>query len=153
MARIYSNQECTTPISALYLYAKHNFTSINDIVEAYSGNVSQAIKDLAAKETGNQAISDAELEAAKITRYQGNVCYYYTTEIKHFDNRIPDESGNMEFAIMRNNIYSLSVSDITQIGEPFVDPTPNVENETKKTYLDIQVQIMPWIVRYNDIEF
>ena len=153
LARIYSNQECTTPISALYLYAKHNFTSINDIVEAYSGNVSQAIKDLAAKETGNQAISDADLEAAKITRYQGNVCYYYTTEIKHFDNRIPDESGNMEFAIMRNNIYSLSVSDITQIGEPFVDPTPNVENETKKTYLDIQVQIMPWIVRYNDIEF
>lgn len=153
LARIYSNQECTTPISALYLYAEHNFTSINDIVKAYSGNVSQAIKDLAAKETGNQAISDADLEAAKITRYQGNVCYYYTTEIKHFDNRIPDESGNMEFAIMRNNIYSLSVSDITQIGEPFVDPTPNVENETKKTYLDIQVQIMPWIVRYNDIEF
>ena len=153
LARIYSNQGCTTPISALYLYAKHNFTSINDIVEAYSGNVSQAIKDLAAKETGNQAISDADLEAAKITRYQGNVCYYYTTEIKHFDNRIPDESGIMEFAIMRNNIYSLSVSDITQIGEPFVDPTPNVENETKKTYLDIQVQIMPWIVRYNDIEF
>ena len=153
LARIYSNKECTTPITALYLYAEHNFTSINDIVEAYSGNVSQAVKDLAAKETGNQPISDEELEAAKITRYRGNVCYYYTTEIKHFDNRIPDESGIMEFAIMRNNIYSLSVSDITQIGEPFVDPTPNVENETKKTYLDIQVMMMPWKVRYNDIEF
>ena len=153
LARIYSNKECTTPITALYLYAEHNFTSINDIVEAYSGNVSQAVKDLAVKETENKTISDEELEAAKITRYRGNVCYYYTTEIKHFDNRIPDESGIMEFAIMRNNIYSLSVSDITQIGEPFVDPTPNVENETKKTYLDIQVMMMPWIVRYNDIEF
>ena len=62
--------------------------------------------------------------------------------------------GNMEFAIMRNNIYSLSVSDINEIGDPFVDPTPNIPDETEnRAALDVTVRILPWIVRYNDIEF
>ena len=38
----------------------------------------------------------------------------------------------MEFAIMRNNIYSLSVTKIEQIGDPFVDPTPGLDNESEK---------------------
>lgn len=154
LARIYTNEECTTPIGKLYMYADHNFESIADIVEAYDGNVSSAILALANKEATNPTqITKEELDAAGITQYEGNVCYYYTTEIKHFDDQNNDNLGNMEFAIMRNNIYSLSVSNITKIGDPIVDPTPNVENESKQTYLDVQVNILPWIVRYNDIEF
>lgn len=61
----------------------------------------------------------------------------------------------MEFAIMRNNIYSLAVTDINMIGDPFVDPTPNIPDEypDNKTALNVEVKILPWIVRYNDIEF
>ena len=153
LARIYKNEGCTEPIDALYLYAEHNFESIAKIVEAYNGNVSTAIIALADKEAKGEDISDADLKAANITKYAGNVCYYYTTNIKHFDNRDNDVSGNMEFAIMRNNIYSLSVTNITNIGDPFIDATPGVDNESKQTYLDVSVYILPWIVRYNDIEF
>lgn len=135
------------------MYAEHNFESINDIVEAYNGNVSMAITDLAKKETDGTPISYEELKAANITKYQGNVCYYYTTNIKHYDDQQADVSGIMEFAVMRNNIYSLSVTNINKIGDPFIDATPGVVNESKQTYLDVMVKIVPWIVRYNDIEF
>lgn len=153
LGRIYQNEECTTPIDDLYMYAEHNFESINDIVEAYNGNVSMAITDLAKKETDGTPISYEELKAANITKYQGNVCYYYTTNIKHYDDQQADVSGIMEFAVMRNNIYSLSVTNINKIGDPFIDATPGVVNESKQTYLDVMVKIVPWIVRYNDIEF
>ena len=52
-----------------------------------------------------------------------------------------------------NNIYSLAVSTINEIGAPFVDPTPNTPNESEEAALDITVKLTPWIVRYNDIEF
>ena len=55
---------------------------------------------------------------------------------------------------MRNNIYSLSVSGINEIGDAIVDPTPNIPDETEsRAALTVQVRILPWIVRYNDIEF
>lgn len=59
----------------------------------------------------------------------------------------------MEFAIMRNNIYSLAITNISKIGDPIVDPTPETPNETKEAALKVSVKIIPWIVRYNDIEF
>ena len=62
----------------------------------------------------------------------------------------------MEFAIMRNNIYSLAVTGINMVGDPAVVPTPGTpdENPTPETaQLNVEVEILPWIVRYNDIEF
>ena len=66
---------------------------------------------------------------------------------------MPNELGNMEYAIMRNNIYSLAVTSINEIGKPIVDPTPDTPNESTKAALNVEAKILPWIVRYNDIEF
>ena len=88
-----------------------------------------------------------------MVKYAGNTCYYYSTEIKHWDNGNPEVLGNMEFAIMRNNIYSLAVTGINIIGDPYVDPIPSTPNEVLDTYLNIEAKIEPWIVRYHDIEF
>ena len=150
VGRIYKNAACTEPIDKLYLYAGHNYTSLQQIAEAYGQNTPQAIKNLIA---GTTPETKENLEAAGITLYNGNTCYYYTTEIKHFDNGNDNELGVNEFIIMRNNIYSLSVTTIKEIGAPFVDPTPNTPNETVEAALDIRVTLVPWIVRYNDIEF
>ena len=60
----------------------------------------------------------------------------------------------MEFAIMRNNIYSLAVTDINIIGDPWVDPVPNIPDEhPKRNAVVVEAKIMPWIVRYHDIDF
>lgn len=151
MAEIYENEECTTPLSTpLYRYAGHLYTGLDKIQDAYGASTPQAIKDLIAK---GESATEADFEAANVVKYNGNTCYYYTTEIKHFDNNDPTALGNMEFAIMRNNIYSLAVTSIKEIGDPFVDPTPNMPNESDKAYISINTVMEPWIVRYNDIEF
>ena len=147
VATIWDDPECKTAISRLYLYKGHNYTSIDQMKEAYGDAVPDAIKDLTDKS------SKEDLEKAGVKLYNSNICYYYTTEIKHYDNNQPNVLGNMEFAIMRNNIYSLSVSTITQIGDPIVDPTPGTENESEEAKLEVSAKILPWIVRYNDIEF
>ena len=150
VARMYSNKTCTSPITTLYQYQGYNFTSLAAIGEAFGGNTPQAILDLI---KGTTSETKENLKAAGIVKYSNNICYYYTTEIKHFDDGNNNTLGNMEFAIMRNNIYSLAITNISKIGDPIVDPTPGTPNETKEAALKVQVQILPWIVRYNDIEF
>ena len=151
MAEIYEDESCTIPLSTpLYRYAGHLYTGLDKIQEAYGASTPQAIKDLIDK---GESATDADFKAANVVKYNGNTCYYYTTEIKHFDNNDPTALGNMEFAIMRNNIYSLAVTSIKEIGDPFVDPTPNMPNESDEAYISINTVMEPWIVRYNDIEF
>lgn len=153
VARMYKDENCQQPITSLYQYNGYNFESLKAIGEAFGANTPKKIQDLIDKETASTPITKEDLEAAGIKQYSGNICYYYTTEIKHFDNGNNNTLGNMEFAIMRNNIYSLAITNISKIGDPIVDPTPETPNETKEAALKVSVKIIPWIVRYNDIEF
>lgn len=152
VARMYDDPACGTEdaITTLYQYQGYNFTSLKAIGEAFGGNTPEAILKLI---NGTTPETKESLKAAGIVKYSDNICYYYTTEIKHFDDGNNNTLGNMEFAIMRNNIYSLAITNISKIGDPIVDPTPGTPNETKEAALKVQVEILPWIVRYNDIEF
>lgn len=65
--------------------------------------------------------------------------------------------GPMEFAVVRNNVYKLSVTQIRQLGHP-VDPTndpdnPDPENPDEPTdvYIKVNVEVVPWVVRINNI--
>ncbi len=150
VARMYKNEACTEEIETLYQYNGYNFESLKAIGEAFGANTPKAIQNLI---DGTTSETKESLAAAGIKKYSDNICYYYTTEIKHFDNGNNNTLGNMEFAIMRNNIYSLAITNISKIGDPIVDPTPETPNETKEAALKVSVKIIPWIVRYNDIEF
>ena len=151
VAGIYTDANCNTAVDGLYYYSGYIFESLSDIQKAFGVNTPKPIKDLI--EAGEENATKTQLVNAGITPYTDNTCYYYTTRIKHFDNDNDSEPGNMEFAIMRNNIYSLSVTGIREIGAPFVDPTPSIPNESDEAAISIQVNMVPWIVRYNDIEF
>lgn len=170
VARIYADAGCSKKISRLYRYDNHLFESLEAIQKSYGANLmSDKFNELVNTEKGGTGITKADIKALaeykaeneggkngeKIDLYADGICYYYTTEIKHFDNGSNTTLGNMEFAIMRNNIYSLAVTSINDIGDPFVDPTPNTPNENTDpiTALNVEVKIIPWIVRYNDIEF
>ena len=181
VARIYADADCDDKISTLYRYDGHLFESLEAIQESYGANLmSKKFNELVEKEEINEAgvtnitkadmkalaeykagdestsnVGDAAKNGEEIDLYADGICYYYTTEIKHYDNGSNTSLGNMEFAIMRNNIYSLAVTGINEIGDPYVDPTPDTPNENTDptTALNVEVQIVPWIVRYNDIEF
>ena len=85
-------------------------------------------------------------------------CYYFYWN-RHNDNLNNSVMGCMEFATVRNNVYKLSVSSIGRLGHP-TDPEndpdpvdPNDPDEDDDVYIDVTVEVLPWVVRVNDIKF
>lgn len=131
-------------------------------------------------ETGSDesgtAVADANLVKmrkavtdAGITIYQSSIdedsefgagyyCFYYYWN-RHNDNGIPGTMGPMEFDVVRNNVYKLSVDGISRVGHPRIpendpdDPKPDTPDESDEIYLDVSIKIVPWIVRLNSIQF
>ena len=100
-------------------------------------------------------ITDEELQSMGITPYPKGECYYFSAEIKHYDDG-DDAKKPMEYAIMRNNIYSLSVSNINTFGFSSLninDGILNTKEETENLYMSLKAKVMPWIVRFNNINF
>jgi hypothetical protein len=120
--------------------------------------------------TGN---TKAALQAAGFTRYKavgaaGSAKYYayYVYWNRHNDNGVSNVMGPMEFAVVRNNVYKLAVTEIKQLGHPNDpnnpgpdpdpdpdDPDPEDPNEDSSIYLKVSVKVLPWTVRKNDIKF
>ncbi|MCH5335757.1 MAG: Mfa1 fimbrilin C-terminal domain-containing protein [Alistipes sp.] len=88
----------------------------------------------------------------------GYFCYYFYWN-RHNDNGDINDMGVMEFATVRNNVYKLAVTKLSRLGHPQnpqddPDPLePGDEDETDDAYFDVQIVVMPWVVRLNDIEF
>lgn len=114
-------------------------------------NTSYATKDL-----GNGGFS-----VYRPTQVDGkNVyyCYYYYYN-RHNDNGNDTDMGQMEFAAVRNNVYKLFVATVKEFGHPGnPDDDENPEDpedpdESPQTYFKVQVEVLPWVVRVNDINF
>ena len=112
--------------------------------------------------------SDTEIEKKAVTagftifrpntttkKYE--VLYYYWN--RHNDNNKNGSMGPMEFAVVRNNVYKLSVTGVDKFGHPTdPDDDPDPENpedpdEEDDVYFKVAVEVLPWVVRINDIEF
>lgn len=89
---------------------------------------------------------------------EGKYPVYYPYYNRHWDNANNTQMGAMEFATVRNNIYKLSINSILEFGHPGKpgdDPDPedpNDPDETPKTYFRVQVKVLPWVVRVNNID-
>lgn len=159
-ARIYEDKECTKSLTAdLYKYAGNYYTDLMSLSTAYKDDPVYGLNEDKTTDpvTYTSKLADktnAELELLGISHYVGGVCYYYTSQIKHFDNGDNTSMGNMEFAIMRNNIYSIAVESISEIGASSLKPyKPGDKDEEPKTYIKVKATILPWIVRFNNIKF
>lgn len=88
----------------------------------------------------------------------GYYCYYYYWN-RHNDNGKPGIMGDMEFAVVRNNVYKLAVTGIKQLGHPRIPendpdkPKPDTPDESSDIYITVTCQVLPWVVRVNNIEF
>lgn len=74
--------------------------------------------------------------------------------IKHEPNGTDnDPMGVMEFAIVRNNVYQLSVTGIRDLGDPLPftpgKDDPDTPDKTKDVYIVIQLYVKDWVKRYN----
>ena len=85
--------------------------------------------------------------------------FYYYYWNRHNDNLYPGSMQRMEFGVVRNNVYKLAVTDIRRLGHPRFGgndpepPTPDTPDESDKVYLKVSVEVRPWTVRINNIEF
>lgn len=88
----------------------------------------------------------------------GYYCQYFYFN-RHNDNKKPGTMGVMEFATVRNNVYKLAVTNIKQLGHPIIPdndpdkPTPDTDDESDDVYLSVSCEVLPWVVRINNIEF
>lgn len=113
--------------------------------------------------TKKDGYTDAKAVAAGFTIFKPNankkyeVLYYYWN--RHNDNNNNGSMGPMEFAVVRNNVYKLSVTGVDKFGHPTdPDDDPDPENpedpdEEDDVYFKVAVEVLPWVVRINDIEF
>ena len=98
--------------------------------------------------------SPTEIENAGIEIFENGRCFYYSAGIKHYEysSETPKANRYMEHAIMRNNIYSLAVTEIEGIGDARLNVTEDTPIEDIRSYVNLKVSILPWIVRFNDLE-
>ncbi len=88
----------------------------------------------------------------------GYYCYYFYWN-RHNDNGNSGVMEQMEFAVVRNNVYKMAVTKINRLGHPRLsendpDPVdPDDPDETGNVYISVSVEVLPWVVRVNDIEF
>ena len=144
--QIYTDAACTKAVDVMYKYKGVFYRELRDLLA--NNSTDTALEGLTDYSTDDQAAAVNGLDV-----YKGGKCFYYANEIKHFDNKQPTVRGVMEFAIMRNNIYSLKVSEINAIGSSTVEPVYSAPAEDEGAYISVTAEILPWIVRFNDMEF
>ena len=149
-------------VEILYKYNQQYYRTLQALVESvgHKGVLTISTTD----DKGNKVVhnitpnsSNNEAKAAGIDVYENGRCFYYSAQIKHYDNAVKDTQkdggiGVMEFAIMRNNIYSLGVKSIQAIGDARITVTQNTPIADVRAYIDLEVSILPWIVRFNDLD-
>ncbi|WP_211833430.1 Mfa1 family fimbria major subunit [Porphyromonas levii] len=79
---------------------------------------------------------------------------YYTTTIRHFDDELEAvKMGYGRYGVVRNNIYKLSITKISAPGEPVItEPDPEIPDDPDKNYIAVDVTVLPWLVRTQDVE-
>ena len=56
----------------------------------------------------------------------------------------------MEFAIVRNNIYDMTVTGISGLGLSGAEkPDPGKDDEDEKYYFNVEIYVKNWVVRSN----
>lgn len=85
--------------------------------------------------------------------YENGICYY-VYYIRHWNNGILPPNvgalGIMEYSIVRNNSYVITVTGINSTGDDDKEeasPTVDTPVEQTETYFQVKLTIKPWVVR------
>ena len=107
----------------------------------YDGDGHEAATQALIKEYGKHGVK---------VFYKGQCFYHYW--IRHANNGKPNAMGIMEFATVRNNVYKMTVNSVKQPGDPIPPVTPDRPDEDTEVYLDVKVEVLPWVVRENNMD-
>jgi len=85
-------------------------------------------------------------QAKKFEKTDDGYRCYYTYWIRHLDNYKATSMGVMEFAIVRNNLYRMLITNVSGLGSAVLPVDPDTPDEGE-TYLKVVLNVKPWIVR------
>ena len=85
-------------------------------------------------------------QARKFEKTDDGYRCYYKYWVRHLDNNKPTEMGVMEFAIVRNNLYRMLITGVSDLGDESPEIIPDTPDEGE-TYLKVVLNVKPWIVR------
>ena len=99
---------------------------------------------------------------AGIATYLDGVTYYIA-RIKHFNELTPWTAGKPygtdndkylgRYGVLRNNWYDLSVTSISGLGYPDVpEVKPTVPDDENEQYINVEVKILDWAKRSQQIK-
>ena len=140
----------------------------------YSGTPAASKVTPAIVNTVNEKLG-LKVEGGKITTgistyFNGEA--YYIARIKHFNTLTPWEAGQPtykdvphltleqsnknylgRYGVLRNNWYSLSVTKISNLGYPEVpEVKPNIPDDENDQYINVEVKILDWAKRTQEVE-
>ena len=102
---------------------------------------------------GEQAYAGILYENYEVSYYLGGKSYYKFW-IRHDDNQNPNLMSVMEFAIVRNNVYQLSVTGVRDLGDPLPftpgKDDPNNPDESDELKISVEIYVKNWVNRLND---
>ena len=112
---------------------------------AYSGNftTNESFEAYLKTDRGKKAMLE------NVNRYIEGVCYY-PFWIRHANNDKASVMGVMEFGIVRNNIYDVTVEGINGFGLSGTDkPDPTIPDEEDSYFMKVNLFVRDWVVRSN----
>lgn len=139
-----------------HLIKAENITYTGEGTSQVNPNVVNTINEkLGLKEEGGKITSG-------IATYLDGVTYYIA-RIKHFNELTPWTAGEGygtkndkylgRYGVLRNNWYDLSVTSISGLGYPDVpEVKPTVSDDENEQYINVEVKILDWAKRSQQIE-
>lgn len=112
----------------LYRYNNKFYTSLDEMIKDNQSIIGSEVTEESLKAI---ATKTGELNKLGIDFYTQGYCYY-NYQIRHNNNNDDNKMGIMEFAIVRNNIYKLSINSVAQLGNT-TSGTPGAPDPTDPT--------------------
>ena len=98
---------------------------------------------------GVTSVTGISLDMFNARKYEktddGYRCYYVYW-IRHLDNFRTTSMGVMEFAVVRNNLYRILITNVSGLGYQELPVDPDIPDEGE-TFLKVVLNVKPWIVR------
>ena len=86
---------------------------------------------------------------AEFKPYKDGACVY-DYWIQHIPDNGTTDAGVMEYAIVRNNIYDMTIKGINTLGLSMVEvPDEDEEIESKELRMNVVIHVRNWVVRSN----
>lgn len=162
-------------IEAFFEKLKQEVSALEDaditlVVDAKGGyyNVEggKTLENLITATTGENEVNldkITEIESIGVVKYYKNgATYYHTALIRHFNQEETSWGSNEEYTdskhlgrygVVRNTWYQLTINSISGPGEPEIPtPDPSTPDDQEEAYIKVEVNILDWAVRQNNID-